>query len=286
MFRISNGLIEATVSPHGAELQELCVRGQENLIWRKDDQIWNRFCPILFPIVGRLLNDTYTYQGKAYAMRQHGFARDQTFHAVDQSPTSITLCLTDSEVTRGQYPFAFELHVTYTLTDHSLEIKHGVFNPGREELLFSLGGHPGFHLVGTLDEFWLDFGGEYNVKQHLITGNYYNGATRDLSLNGRFKLSDELFASDAIVVKSPPFQSIGFGKNDGTRLLTLHCEDWSAVGLWTKPGAPFFCIEPWWGWADALDSDGTLDCKEGIVRLAPLQQREFAYSLELHSIGA
>jgi len=286
MFQISNGLIEATVSPHGAELQELCVRGQENLIWRKDEQIWNRFCPILFPIVGRLLNDTYTYQGKAYAMRQHGFARDQTFHLVDQSPTSITLCLKDSEVTREQYPFAFELHITYTLTKFSIEINHRIFNPGSEELLFSLGGHPGFHLEGSLNEYCLDFGGDFQVKQHLITGNYYDGATKDLTLNGWFKLSDELFAADAIVVKSPPFQSIGFGKNDGTRLLTLHCEDWSAVGLWTKPGAPFFCIEPWWGWADALDSDGTLDCKEGIVRLAPLQKREFAYSLELHSIGA
>jgi galactose mutarotase-like enzyme len=282
MFRISNGLIEASVSPHGAELQALCVRGQDNLIWRKDDRIWNRFCPILFPIVGRLLKDEYTYQGKAYAMRQHGFARDQSFQLVDQSPNSLTLSLTDSEITREQYPFAFELRVTYTLTNHSLEIKHDVFNPGSEDLLFSLGGHPGFHLEGSLNEYCLDFGGDFKVKQHLITGNYYNGATQDLNLNRRFKISDELFASDAIVIKSPPFQSIGFSKNDGTPLLTLRCEDWSAVGLWTKPGAPFFCIEPWWGWADSLDSDGTLEQKEGIVRLAPLQQRAFSYSLELH----
>jgi galactose mutarotase-like enzyme len=222
------------------------------------------------------------YQGKAYAMRQHGFARDQTFELVDQGPNSLTLLLTDSEITHEQYPFAFELRVTYTLTNHSLEIKHGVYNPGSEEILFSLGGHPGFHLDGSLNEYFLDFGGDFKVKQHLITGNFYNGATRDLSLNRRFKLSDELFASDAIVVKSPPFQSIGFGKNDGTRLLTLHCKDWSAVGLWTKPGAPFFCIEPLWGWADSLDSDSTLDCKEGIMRLAPLHKQEFEYSLELH----
>ncbi len=282
MYPLTNGLVSILVSPKGAELQELWNHRQENLIWRKDDRIWNRFSPVLFPVVGRLLNDEYMYQGKAYAMRQHGFARDQTFELVDQGPNSLTLLLTDSEITHEQYPFAFELRVTYTLTNQSLEIKHGVYNPGSEEILFSLGGHPGFHLDGSLNEYFLDFGGDFKVKQHLITGNFYNGATQDLTLNRRFKLSVELFSADAIVVKYPPFQSIGFGKNDGTRLLTLHCKDWSAVGLWTKPGAPFFCIEPWWGWADSLDSDSTLDCKEGIMRLAPLHKQEFEYSLELH----
>ena len=282
MYQLSNGKVSILVSPMGAELQELWNHRQENLIWRKDDRIWNRSSPVLFPVVGRLLKDEYTYQGKAYSMRQHGFARDQTFHLIDQSPTSITLCLKDSEVTREQYPFAFELHVTYTLTKFSIEIKFRIFNPGSEELLFSLGGHPGFHLEGSLNEYCLDFGGDFQVKQHLITGNYYDGTTKDLTLNRWFKLSDELFVADAIVVKSPPFQSIGFGKNDGTRLLTLHCKDWSALGLWTKPGAPFFCIEPWWGWADNIDSTGLLKEKAGMLSMQPGSSSIHSYVIETH----
>ncbi len=282
MYKLNNQDISITINTYGAELQELQHVEHGKLLWQKDDAIWNRYAPILFPIVGRLVNDTYTYQGKAYAMRQHGFVRDQTFHVVDQSPTSITLCLTDSDVTRAQYPFAFELHVTYTLTDHSLEIKHGVFNPGSEDLLFSLGGHPGFHIDGNLNDYSLDFGGEFTVQQHLITGNFYNGEKKDLCLNRTFELSESLFESDAIVFKAPPFQSIGFGKKDGTQLLTLHCKDWSAVGLWTKPGAPFFCIEPWWGWADAINSDGSFKDKEGMISLAPGRRSIHEYSIEVH----
>ena len=46
------------------------------------------------------------------------------------------------------------------------------------------------------------------------------------------------------------------------KLLMLPYDTWTAIGLWTKPGAPFFCIEPWWGWADALDASGMLKEKQ------------------------
>ncbi|MFN5735783.1 MAG: aldose 1-epimerase family protein, partial [Flavobacteriales bacterium] len=97
-----------------------------------------------------------------------------------------------------------------------------------------------------------------------------------------FPLSEDLFQSDAIVVKNPPFRSIGFGEKNGPKLLTVHCEDWTAVGLWTKPGAPFFCIEPWWGWADAWDTEGILVQKAGILSLPHGEIREHRYTIEIH----
>jgi galactose mutarotase-like enzyme len=252
------------------------------LLWQKNDQLWNRFAPILFPIVGRLLNDQYTLNHQSYGMRQHGFARDQVFHVIDHSEDSITLRLTDNEQTRVQYPFAFELQVKYTLFQDALEIEHRVTNLDTTELFYSLGGHPGFHIEGKLSEYYLDFGSDYAVQQYLITGNYYNGKTKEIQLSRKFELSDDLFTSDAIVIKQPPFQSIGFGKINGPKILSLHCDTWTAVGLWTKPGAPFFCIEPWWGWADALDSSGNIKEKEGIMSLASGSHSTHKYCIEFH----
>ncbi|HQU34796.1 MAG TPA: hypothetical protein PLB88_10800, partial [Thermoanaerobaculaceae bacterium] len=40
-------------------------------------------------------------------------------------------------------------------------------------------------------------------------------------------------------------------------------------GVWSKPGAPFVCLEPWCGIADPPDATGHLEDKEGIVRLPP-----------------
>ena len=246
MFKLQSARVEIMINPLGAEIQQLKHATHGNVLWQKNDQIWNRFAPILFPIVGRLINDQYTLNDQSYTMRQHGFARDQVFQVIEHSEDSITLRLTDNEQTRAQYPFRFELLVKYTLYQDKLEIEHRVTNLDVKELYYSLGGHPGFHIEGKLSAYDLDFGDDYTVQQHLITGNYYNGKTKEIQLSRKFQLSDDLFTSDAIVIKSPPFKSIGFGKTNGPKLLTLHCDTWTAVGLWTKPGAPFFCIEPWW----------------------------------------
>jgi galactose mutarotase-like enzyme len=270
------------INPLGAEIQQLKHATHGNILWQKNDQIWNRFAPILFPIVGRLINDQYTLNDQSYTMRQHGFARDQVFQVIEHSEDSITLRLTDNEQTLAQYPFRFELLVKYTLYQDKLEIEHRVTNLDVKELYYSLGGHPGFHIEGKLSAYYLDFGSEYSVQQHLITGNYYNGKSKEIQLSRKFELSDDLFASDAIVIKSPPFQSIGFGKINGPKLLSLHCDTWTAVGLWTKPGAPFFCIEPWWGWADALNSSGNMKEKEGIISLEPGTHSTHQFSIEFH----
>jgi galactose mutarotase-like enzyme len=201
---------------------------------------------------------------------------------MEHSEDSITLRLTDNEQTRAQYPFAFELQVKYTLLQDTLEIEHRVTNLDSAELFYSLGGHPGFHIEGKLSAYYLDFGDDYTVQQHLITGNYYNGKTKEIQLARKFELSDDLFTSDAIVIKQPPFQYIGFGKINGPKILSLHCDTWTAVGLWTKPGAPFFCIEPWWGWADALDSSGNIKEKEGIMSLASGSHSTHKYCIEFH----
>jgi galactose mutarotase-like enzyme len=282
MFKLQSTTVEIIINPLGAELQQFTHTTHGNLLWQKNDKLWNRFAPILFPIVGRLLNDQYTLNHESYGMRQHGFARDQVFQVMEHSEDSITLRLTDNEQTRAQYPFAFELQVKYTLLQDTLEIEHRVTNLDSAELYYSLGGHPGFHIDGKLSAYYLDFGADYAVQQHLITGNYYNGKTKEIQLSRKFELSDDLFASDAIVIKQPPFQSIGFGKINGPKLLTLHCDTWTAVGLWTKPGAPFFCIEPWWGWADALDSSGNINEKEGIMSLASGSHSTHKYCIEFH----
>jgi galactose mutarotase-like enzyme len=283
MVILKNQYIHLLINPLGAEIQELQHVEHGHIIWKKDDSIWNRFAPILFPIVGRLLNDQHTYDGKKYTMRQHGFARDQVFEVLEHHETSVTLCIKVNDHTRAQYPFDFELRVNYELIGSILTISHEVINTDTKDLLFSIGGHPGFHIDGNLNDYALDFGGEFAVKQHLIAGNYYNGETKDIYLNRTFNLSDSLFASDAIVIKSPPFQSIGFGKKEGPKLLTLHSKDWSAVGLWTKPGAPFFCIEPWWGWADDMNSVGSLEKKGGMITLSPGRYSKHEYSIEVHS---
>lgn len=56
------------VSTKGAELQSLIANGKEYL-WQGDPAFWGRRAPILFPIVGRLADDTLRIEGKKYTMK-------------------------------------------------------------------------------------------------------------------------------------------------------------------------------------------------------------------------
>ena len=73
----SSGLT-ACVKADGAELCTLRDANGLDYLWSAEP-IWPRHAPILFPIVGRLRNDTLTHAGQEYRLTQHGFARDRRF---------------------------------------------------------------------------------------------------------------------------------------------------------------------------------------------------------------
>jgi galactose mutarotase-like enzyme len=54
------------------------------------------------------------------------------------------------------------------------------------------------------------------------------------------------------------------------------------LGIWAKPASPFVCIEPWCGLADYTLATGDLFNKKGIQLLAPKQNFERAYTIEVY----
>ena len=54
-------------------------------------------------------------------------------------------------------------------------------------------------------------------------------------------------------------------------------EGFGDLGLWSKPGAGFLCLEPWCGTASPLGWDGEFMEKPGIARLSPGESRTFRW---------
>lgn len=71
-YTIQDGILKVVISSKGAEVQSVKDRhnGYE-YIWQANPKVWARHAPVLFPIVGRLVNDEYTYKGKKYHMTEH-----------------------------------------------------------------------------------------------------------------------------------------------------------------------------------------------------------------------
>ena len=104
-YEIKNQFLNVKINSRGAELASVkSVNSDTEFLWQADPEVWNRHAPILFPIVGRLKNDTYQYQGKSYQLSQHGFARDKEFKLLSQENDAISLVLRDDEASLKEYP--------------------------------------------------------------------------------------------------------------------------------------------------------------------------------------
>ena len=291
-YTIKNNILTVTISSKGAEIQS--VKGSHTdyeYIWQADPEVWNRHSPILFPIVGRLKNDQYTYKGNTYHLGQHGFARDQEFEVELQSDESLTFLLKDSEETRKIYPFSFELRVTYNLMNNLLEENFSVTNKSDEEMIFGIGGHPGFNLPANEEVHKNDYFFTFKPSQSRVriplNGAYLDWDKRSLgSTDTMIELSDELFKDDALIyVLKGHDNKVSLRTETSGYHVNVWTRDAPFVGIWSQypKVADYVCIEPWWGIADRSDTDGSLENKFGMNHLAPNKEFNAGFSMVFHS---
>jgi galactose mutarotase-like enzyme len=269
--------ISATVKATGAELCSLkTIQGLE-LLWQAGPQ-WPRHAPLLFPIVGRLKNDELRHGGKVFPMTQHGFARDLRFDWLERSAGSCKLVLADNAETRARYPFAFRLTVTYALSQAGLSLGVDVTNTGDEILPASIGLHPAFNwplLAGVSKEsYGLTFSNQEPAPIRRLKDGLLRLAPVSTPIGGNvLALSERLFDDDAVILERPASRSVRYAADRGPAV-DVSWEGFRDLGIWSKVGgAPFLCIEPWYGFASPSDFDGEFNDKPGLMKIAPAATR-------------
>ncbi len=288
MLKLENDFLEVSFHTKGAELRSLYHKKFDlQYLWNGDETYWNRCSPVLFPIVGKVKDNTYTYKGQAYQLSQHGFARDTEFMVEEQEHNRLVFSISSTTQTKGVYPFDFQLYIIYTLIDSSLEVAYQVLNKGTSEMLFSIGAHPGFRcpLEAGLkfEDYYLQFEKEESSPRILVGEKGISRNTEPLfgphqkSIPLRFDLFGK---KDAIILKDLVSDYMVLKSDRGQHGLKFTFKGFPYMGIWTKPG-PFICIEPWFGIADFEDADGQLTNKEGICKLGPLQIFQATYVIEL-----
>jgi galactose mutarotase-like enzyme len=274
---LENNRLRITIAAHGAELTSVLdkTHGLERL-WSGNAAIWNRHAPLLFPIVGRLLDNTYAYQGQSYILPQHGFARDSTFTLRRKAVNAVSCRLTDSPKTRASFPFAFSLEVDYTLQDEKLRVAHTVSNPASSPLYFSIGGHPGFACPLLPGEKFSDYYIEFEKKETCArwyaneNGHIHKAEENYLKDTQMVPYTLDRFSEDALVFKDLESKQVSIKCFKNDHAVTMDFSGWPYLGIWSKPGgAPFICLEPWYGIADHVGHNGVLVTKEGIIALEP-----------------
>ncbi|MCG3671708.1 aldose 1-epimerase family protein [Aliarcobacter butzleri] len=280
-YEIKNSFIKAQIKSFGAELNSL-KKCDENFeyIWQANSKYWARHSPVLFPIVGRLKEDSYFYKNKKYSLSQHGFARDKEFEIVQNEADFIEFRLKSDEKSLEFYPFFFELNIGYKLDKNSLIVSYKVKNKSDEKMYFSIGAHPAFNTqVGD----FLEFENIKTTKRYFLDEKGLIYKNQDLNLeNSKLYLDKDLFKEDALVFNDSNIKQITLKNIENKSRVKVKFDNFPYLGIWSKPNdAPFVCIEPWFGVADEQNSNQKIEDKKGILSLKKEEEFFCFYTIEV-----
>jgi len=286
LIRIASAELSAEINPLGAELWSLKDADGRELMTDADPAFWAGHAPILFPVVGKLAGEVIRIDGVAYPMKQHGFARRMPFDVVETGDSHATFALTDTEATRAAYPFAFRVEITFRLDGPTLHTEVTIANPGDTPLPASFGFHPAFawplpyghpradHRITFASD-------EPDALRAIAPDGTIAAESRPSPLDGRdLVLTDDLFENDALIWDQVRSDRVRYGAPTGPAL-EIAFPDTPMLGIWTRPGAHYVCVEPWHGIADPTGFTGDFRGKPGVFEVPPGGGKRISMSVTL-----
>jgi len=281
--------LSAQIDPLGAQLSVLRDAEGRDLLWDGDPAFWASRAPILFPIVGELRNGSYHVDGASYALPRHGFARRRRFELIEHGAARAVFRLVADAETLAVYPFHFTLDIAFEVVGSGLTVTADIANRGAASMPASIGFHPALR--------WPLPYGEARAEHKISFAEDEAAPVRRIDSHGLLKpeavptpvegrdlaLADSLFEDDALIFDQLSSDTLTYGA-DGAPQISVGLHGAPYLGVWTKPGAPFICIEPWHGIADPVDSNGDLRRKPGIFEVPPSQARRVTMSWALSAV--
>ena len=267
------GNVEISVADRGAELRSYKV-DREEFIWDRKPEFWAASSPVLFPFVGSIKNGAYSYNGKEYKIStRHGFARTEDFELVEKTENSLKFRFSSNKETLEKYPFEFELFITYTIVGNTLEIGYNVVNKNDSDMYFSLGTHPAFALDVNddikLSDYYLEFEKNETSQKYKLTDNglVFDEKADCLNNENKLQITETIFDNDAIVFDDLKSEKVTIKNSKNSKELSVDYKGFPYIAFWSKPKAPYVCIEPWYGISDFENASGKLEEKTGILKL-------------------
>jgi len=244
--------------------------------------------PILFPLVSNnRVGDQehhYEWSGRVFGMPQHGFARRSVWKAIDQTPTSVTLELTDTEATRESYQFAFRHCFTYRLAQGRLYWEQVIENRSNEPMPFSTGVHPYFAVpLAAKSEREACFVEIPEAKRLTPVGKFERFTAEpfpaqnwsvDEDVSGTMFLTD-LKKRELVLIDPVGELEVVFNFEEAP--------EHRFVAIWSKStNEPFYCLEPWTALPNSFSRQGK---DHELILLEPQKTFRAAMWMELRPMA-
>lgn len=278
-YKIENEFFTAEIDDLGCQLHSFRAKADGfEYLWQGNPEIWYGQAPVLFPVIGQLIDDRFRYNGKEYSVPKHGLARKLPFNVKDVSGNRAVMSLESTAETLEKYPFDFELEIIHELVDKKLVVTHNVVNKTDGEMYFSIGAHPGFNFGVGCDI-------EFEKPETLVTERI---DSENLIIDEKFpvienettiRITPDLFNNDALILSGISSEKLSL-KGNG-RELEFVFGNCPFLGIWAKPNAPYVCIEPWYGVNDSHEVKDDISQKRGIRKLEKGEKFSFVWTAEI-----
>ena len=290
LYTLENDKLCVLVRSHGAELRSIKERADETeYLWDGNPSWWKYSSPVLFPIVGKLLNGKYRVDGQEYELPGHGLGRISDFELVERQADRIRFSLKWTQESLKKYPWKFQLDIEYVLHDNQIEVIWTVQNLDDKEMIYSIGSHGAFRCPivpgEKFEDCYLAFSEDEDAgNMQLDAKGQFQHGYGTAKLSGRkLALNYEMFRNDALAYDKQKSDIVSICSTKSDKKLTVTAKDFPYWGFWTpdQGGAPFLCIEPWHGHADFVDFTGEFKDREGSESLLPGNKQTFRYTIQI-----
>lgn len=281
MITLKNEFLTASFNEVGAELKSLVFGGKE-YIWEGRSEVWSGSAPILFPICGGLKDDIYTYKGKEYTLKKHGYARFAAFEIEDKTDSSVVFLHKSDEETKKSFPFDYELRVIYTLIDKTVKVGYSVKNLTIGNMYFSIGSHEAYYTPEGIEDYDVIFPQNETLNSYVLYGNLLSNQELPIIKDSNvLPLYDKYFTVDALVFKDLKSRTATLRNRKTGKAVQVDFPDSDYFLLWHKPNSPYMCLEPWSGIPDIIGSSYDITEKEGIIVLESGKEYNSIHTLSI-----
>ncbi len=281
MITLTNEFLTASFNEIGAELKSLVFGGKE-YIWEGRSEVWSGSAPILFPICGGLKDDKYTYKGKEYTLKKHGYARFTTFEIEDKTDSSVVFLHKSDEETKKSFPFDYELRVTYTLIAKTVRVGYSVKNLTDGNMYFSIGSHEAYYTPEGIEDYDVVFPQNETLNAYVLYGNLLSTQVLPIIKDSNvLPLYDKYFTVDALVFKDLKSRTATLRNRKTGKAVQVDFPNADYFLLWHKPNSPYMCLEPWSGIPDIVGSSYDITEKEGIITLESGKEYNSVHTLNI-----
>ena len=275
---LNNEYLTVAIADHGAALVSVRDQKSQERLGINLPASQARRASLLFPIVGQLKNNCYQFNNQTYSMPPLGFACDQQFTILYQTPQQTCLELQATSATLKMFPFHFCLRVVYTLFQHAVRVDYTVLNQDQMPLFFAIGAQVGLVCDYQHESNFLDWQSAQPLQQFRLNGRGFCDLSQPRNVSSTtWNLKD---IKNISLYRALGLTTWQLGQKQQVQEALISNAPYWQIGAHYPQPDHVINFEPWWGMTETNKAALQWEQKFGFNCLQP--QQHFNATWQIH----